>query len=91
MNAAKYPHDDDWGDYELERRRAKELDRKHDEMSIFELLTEIQRLAKEMAAEPAPRLSDFIGRPSFHDTSDTCQSCGKKHRGGFGCTCGDRP
>lgn len=65
------------------------------ELSLTEKrqLRDEMRRARQMAAH-----MDFLidalapSRPrSFRDDSDCCPHCGKKHRGGFGCTCGDRP
>ena len=59
--------------------------RKIDEMGIFELIDEIQRLAAEMNADHLPPKSP---PRDFHDTADACPRCGAKQRGA-GCRCSD--
>lgn len=85
----RYPHDDDWGDYEHERRRAKALDRKHDELLAAvppALRTQVEAdLINVRAMNLA--FDAIFGKP-WSDDSDTCQRCGAKHRG-TGCNCGD--
>lgn len=94
MNTAKFPHDDDWGDHELERRRAKELDRKHDELiaavppalraQVEADLLNVKVIAKTFDAIFGPPTRDSR---TFHDDRDTCQRCGRKTAPR--CTCSD--